>query len=1357
MSTIQRSSAEAAENTPPEVQPVRTNRRRLSALAAVTVATLGFASFGATPAFAATVDSTIAAVQGTGAASPFADDGNSYVVQGVVTADERTGGYNGIYIQTAGSGGGDIPGASEGLFVYLGNQKPTLAIGDLVQATGTVREFNGLTQLTASVAGAVTVVTPAVGVPAATPLPDTVLGADRENLEGMLVEPTGTYKVASSHQLYNFGTLWLSAGEAPLVAATEQKQSGPDAAAIAAANKANRLLLDDGYSIQVSNAAHIGGQPYYTTDTVVRNGDVVDFPAQPYVLSYGFDDWRLQPAVPITDASPAEAKPTFEATNPRPEAAPAVGGDVRLASFNVFNYFTTLTSENSSARGAATAEQFAIQQSKIVAAINGLDADIVSLEEIENSIKLGDPKDEALGNLVDALNEAAGSEVWSFVPTPDALTADVTDFITTAIIYKAAAVTPEGASQTVPIDESVWGNAREPIAQTFSFEGKTITVVANHLKSKSAPSGSTGEPADGQGWFNEDRVKQAQATLAFTDTLKQSSGSGDIFLIGDFNAYAQEDPIDVFTDAGWTDLVPTDAAGQYTYSFNGELGSLDHVLASPSVASTVTGVGVWNINSPEWSDRGYAFAATEAGTPWRSSDHDPIVVGVSSEVAPVSIDLVTVNDFHGRIENESGSAAGGIAALSTAVKQVRAENPNTVFAAAGDMVGASTFTSFIQQDNPTIDALNAAGLDVSAVGNHEFDKGFADLTDRIIPRAKWEYLGANIYKKGTDEHALPAYYTEEFDGVTVGFVGAVTNELSSLVSPAGIAQIDVRDVTESVNAVADELRDGDPANGEADVVVLLVHEGAATPDVASATDPTSAFGKIVTGVDSDVDAIVSGHTHLAYNHVIDGRPVISSGQYGEKFSIMDIEVNPQTKELLSMVNNTYDVKTKVVNGTVTTYTPNYADDPAVAPIVADAVAKAAVLGAVKLGDITADFNRAKQTAGAENRGGESTLGNFVADVQLWSAQRDAADIQVALMNPGGLRADMKYASTGPADPDGNLTYKEAAVVQPFANTLVTLTLTGAQLKEVLEQQWQPATAARPFLKLGVSKSLTYTEDPTAAVGSHITNVLLNGEPVAADDSIRVVVNSFLASGGDNFFTLAEGTQKADSGKVDLESMVDYMAANSPVSPDLAQRAVGVKLTAPASGAAYTVGESVTADLSSLAFSAGEPAASTVELSIGGTVVGSSAIDPTIVDTTDEVGRASVTFTIPAGLSGAQQLTIAVPSTGTSIAVPITITAPVPAVKSSTFAYANTILGSHNSALKYTVVVSAPKGTVVTGDVLVYDGKKLLTTITLTAGDKGKKTVTLPKLKAGLHVLKSVYAGSDTVKGSTSNAFPVLLW
>ena len=1181
---------------------------------------------------------TIAEVQGTSDVSPLS--GKTVTVEGVVTGDYRSGGYKGITIQTQGSGGENdaTPGASDGIFVFLDALTPALAIGDLVSVTGTVGEYYGQTQVSPASASAVSVVQAGVGVPAATPLADTVLGADREQYESMYVTPTGTYRVASSHQLYNYGALWLNVGGGMNVKSTETARPGDEAAAIAAANRANRILLDDGWSIQVTNKSHPNEQPYFTKDVVVRNGDTVDFGDNGYVLQWSFDDWRLQPVVPIDNTSPADLKPTFTATNPRPESAPEVGGDVQVASFNVYNYFTTLKSENSSARGATTAEQFAVQKSKIVAAINGLGADIVSLMEIENSVKLGGTLDAALADLVDGLNDDAGSDVWAYVHTPASLNDPaITDYITSAIIYRKDAVTPVGDAMTV-IDETVWGNAREPIAQAFDVDGRIVTVVANHLKSKSPPEGAGAEPADGQGFFNADRVAQANSILEFTKTIENETGSSDILLIGDFNAYAKEDPIDVFTSTGWSDVARDKAADQHTYTFDGELGSLDHVLASPSLASSITGAGVWSINSPEWSDRGYAFGAAEAGTPYRSSDHDPILVGVSSTVPPVSIDVVTVNDFHGRIEADG--AAAGAAVLAGAVNQFRAENPNTIFAGAGDLIGASTFTSFINDDNPTIDALNAAGLDVSAAGNHEFDQGWADLRDRVQERADWEYISSNVFLTETGEPALAPAWVKELDGVRVGFVGAVTEDLDSLVSPDGIKDLEVRSIVDSVNAVADDLRDGDESNGEADVVILLVHEGATTVDVSSIT-PDSPLGEIVYGVDDDVDAIVSAHTHLAYNHVIDGRPVVSAGQYGENLGLMNIQVDPKTKDLISITN---EIKPLTSGGK-----PLYPADPEVADIVAKAKAEADVLGAVKVGEITGDFNRARQSDGkTENRGGESTIGNFVADVQKWATGAD-----LALMNPGGVRANLTYASSGANDPDGNVTYREAATVQPFANTLVTLTLTGAQLKSVLEEQWQPAGSARPFLKLGVSKEFTYTYDPAAAQGSRITSMTLNGEPVDLAAEYTVAANSFLAAGGDNFASFALGTGKRDTGKIDLQSMVDWFAANGTAVPDNAQRAVGVSLSAPDADG-YSAGDQVTVSLSSLAFSAGEPAPGEVTLSLGDTVLATGAVDPTVVDASDEAGRATLTFTVPSGVVGDQALTVSVAGTGTTARVPFTI-------------------------------------------------------------------------------------------------------
>ena len=1326
--------------TPSPSAPIRSLFRRGAALATATALALGVTALVAPAASAATPTTTIADVQGDGASTPVA--GSVVTVEGVITGDYRQStdsGYRGFYLQTAGSGGASdaTPARSDAVFVYSANADPAVAIGDLVTVTGTAGEFNGQTQISATANTNYEVVTANAGLPAPTVLPNSVVGAAREAYEGMLVTPESAY-LSSSHQLYNYGSLWLNVG-ALAVKATETTDAGADANAIAVANRANRLLVDDGYSIQVSNAAHVGGQPYFDTATVVRNGDKFVAPAAGMILGWGFDDWRLQPQRPLSDASPAayaDLEPTWQSLNPRTAAPAATGGDVTAASFNVFNYFTTFGGD---ARGADDAAHFAVQQGKIVAAINALDADVVGLMEIENSVKLGEEPDEALGNLVGALNAASAPGTWAFVPTPEVLRdAATTDFITNAIIYKPAAVTPVGDS-FADSDETVWNIAREPLAQTFetNANGKVVTVVANHFKSKSPPTGNTApEPADLQGFFNTERVAQATSLVSFVNDVKANPAKGEnVLLVGDFNAYAEEDPVQVLTDAGLVDLVPAKDPSEYTYTFDGELGSLDHAFATPEFASSVTGVDVWNINSPEWSDRGYEFGATEPGTPYRSSDHDPIVVGFNSAPAPVDIDILSINDFHGRLE--AAPPIAGAAVLGGMIDSYRAANPNTAFVGAGDLIGASTFTSFILNDEPTIDALHAAGLDASAFGNHEFDQGRSDVDDRIVPRAEWDYLSANIYDRATGEPAYQQYSLEEFDGVTVGFVGAMTEELPSLVSPDGIASLDVRPVVPEINRVADQLSDGNDANGEADVIVLLVHEGAATVNISSATDD-SAFGRIVNGANANIDAIVSGHTHLAYDHeiAIPGtttlRPVLSSGQYGENYSHMDLSVDPATGSIISISAEILPLAGK--------FTP----DPEIAQIVADAVAVANVKGAVKVGEIGADLNRASQSSAAfsENRGGESTLGNFVADVQLWATADAGADI--ALMNPGGLRADLKYASTGAGDPDGNVTYKEAAGVQPFANTLVTLDLTAAQLKTVLEQQWQPAGAGRPFLKLGTSKSLEYTYDPAAAAGDHIDAIYVNGELVGEGDSYTVTVNSFLAAGGDNFGALAEGTNRADSGKIDLQSMVDYFEANPVASPDYAQRAVGV--TAPAGP--FAPGDQVTLALSSLLFSNGEPNAGTAVVSAAGVELGSAPIDPTVVETTDEVGRASVTITIPAdAVTGDLVLTVTVPETGTSVDVPLAVIATPPPVEktpTSTSGSANKLIVFGNAPVKYTVTVRAD-GEVPTGDVAIYDGFTQIATAALTSA--GKATVTLPKLGRGLHLLTPRYAGNDTLLGS----------
>lgn len=508
-----------------------------------------------------------------------------------------------------------------------------------------------------------------------------------------------------------------------------------------------------------------------------------------------------------------------------------------------------------------------------------------------------------------------------------------------------------------------------------------------------------------------------------------------------------------------------------------------------------------------------------------------------AQAAPTTIQILGFNDFHGRLlpTATSPQVVGGAAQMAGMIGELRDDNPNTLVVSAGDNIGASPFISAVQQDKPTIDFLNAIDLDVSAIGNHELDKGYDDLTGRVEDLADFPYLGANVYRNGAP--ALEESFVATVGGVQVGFVGVVTQETATLVSPAGIQGLTFGDPVVAANRVAAELKDDG-----ADVVVLLAHEGSNSTDCAGVADGSTPFGKIVRNTSADVDAIISGHTHQAYNCSYDvaglghRRPVMQTGDYGDALD-----------QMLVTVDN------GAVTGIETTLLPivGYPLDAEVAALVAEAEEQADVVGQVEIGSITADIPRALNADGTDNRGAESVLGNFIADVQLdqtRAAGRGGA--QLALMNPGGLRADFRYGE------DGTVTYADAATVQPFANDLVTMTLTGAQIKAALEQQWQPAGASRPFLHLGVSEGFTYVYDPDAAAGRRILadRMYLNGELVDLDGTYRVTVNSFLASGGDNFAALGEGTNRFSTGDNDLTVLVNYFEANSPVTADTKERA-----------------------------------------------------------------------------------------------------------------------------------------------------------------------------------------------------------
>ncbi|WP_396640992.1 choice-of-anchor I family protein [Microbacterium sp.] len=524
---------------------------------------------------------------------------------------------------------------------------------------------------------------------------------------------------------------------------------------------------------------------------------------------------------------------------------------------------------------------------------------------------------------------------------------------------------------------------------------------------------------------------------------------------------------------------------------------------------------------------------------------------IDDALAPETTDIqvLTINDFHGRLEANFGNGEAGAAVLAGAVDSFETANPNTLFVSAGDNIGASTFTSFIQQDNQTIDALVAAGLDVSAVGNHEFDAGFDDLTDRVLPRFGGGQfgLGANVYLKGTETPALQEYVVEDIDGVRVAFIGTVTPDTAGMVTPTGIADIEFGDQLEAANRVAADITEAEAA----DVIVLLTHDGAPTEDCTTIASGDSDYAALVNGASVEIDAIVSGHTHQSYvcEVPVEGvvgteRPVIQAHQYGTTLGKLDISVDTESKELVSIAGS-------LVPLVGDDELPHYPADPTVQEIVDEASAAAEEAGAVEVGAISADIVRGGTPPG-DDRGVESTLGNLVADMYLWATSNDdyaGEPAVIGLMNPGGLRADLLYGE------DGTMTYRDVANVQPFANTLVTMTLTGAQLMQVLEEQWQPVSSSRPKLHLGISEGFTYTYDAAAASGSRILSMSLNGSAVEPGDEVTIVTNSFLAAGGDNFVTFAQGTERTDTGQVDLSASVAYFEEFETVDPAPLGRAV----------------------------------------------------------------------------------------------------------------------------------------------------------------------------------------------------------
>ncbi len=514
----------------------------------------------------------------------------------------------------------------------------------------------------------------------------------------------------------------------------------------------------------------------------------------------------------------------------------------------------------------------------------------------------------------------------------------------------------------------------------------------------------------------------------------------------------------------------------------------------------------------------------------------------------VDVQILGVNDFHGNLEPPTGSSgrvgainAGGAAYLATHIKALEATNPNTVVVSAGDLIGASPLLSALFHDEPTIEAFNQIGLDFNAVGNHEFDEGATELArmqnggchpvDGCLDGdgfagADFQFLAANVVRSN-NKTIFPAYKMRSFGGAKVAFIGLTLEGTPLIVTPSGIAGLTFKDEADTINVLVPELK----AKG-INTIVVLIHEGGL---------PTGAYNEcpgisgpivdIVNRTSKDVDLFITGHTHQAYNCVIDGRPVSSAFSFGRIVTDIDMTIDRASGEPTSIaVNN------KIVTRDVT-------PDAGITALITKYNAIAAPLANRVIGQITANITR------ATNPAGESALGDLIADAQLLATTpANLGGAVIAFMNPGGIRADLTYASSLAGEGDGNVTYGESFTVQPFGNNLVTKTMTGAQIRSLLEQQFPGCNAPNSVRILQISAGFSYEQRPgAAACADKIGQISLNGLPIDPAASYRVTMNSFLADGGDGFSVFTQGGN-ALGGAVDTDALEAYFVANSPVAP-----------------------------------------------------------------------------------------------------------------------------------------------------------------------------------------------------------------